>query len=236
MVGFVVVAIVLLLVLVGSTVRQQRRFLRSRERLGGRLLVVQDEERAAIARELHDDTVRQLAAVVFQLRQMTAPGLSKVTDELAATIEELRGIARGLHPGIVDSSGLDVALAELCRSAREREGITVAYAPPNAPEKLLPKERLALFRVAQEAIGNVARHAGVSDASVWLTCDDRTTRLVIEDQGRGFDQGAADSGPGIGITSMGERLAILGGTLELKSSPGSGTRVTAMLPRSASAQ
>ena len=230
-VTFVVIAALLLIVLVGSTIRQQRRYLRTRQHLGGRLLTAQDEERAAIARELHDDSVQRLIACATRLRASDAAVALPVADELDRLVNDLRGLARGIHPSIVDHVGLGPALAELSASFAQRESLFVEYAGPPVPDQLSPGERLAFYRVAQEALGNVARHAGVDHARMQLSCEPRQTRLVIEDDGKGFDRRHVDTGPGIGISSMRERLAILGGALEMEGSPGSGTRVIATLPR-----
>jgi signal transduction histidine kinase len=230
-ISFVVVATLLLGVLVASVIRQQRRYLRTRQHLGGRLLTAQDEERAAIARELHDDSVQRLIACAARLRAVDTAAAVVVADDLDQVVHDLRGLARGIHPAIVDHVGLDAALADLSASFVEREGVRVEYAGPEVPDELTPVQRLALYRVAQEALGNVARHANVDCAWVRLSCDPKHTRLVIKDRGNGFDRRTADSGPGIGITSMRERLAILGGTLDVESSPGSGTQITATLPR-----
>jgi signal transduction histidine kinase len=229
--AFILVAGLLLSVLVGSAIRQQRRYLRTRKHLGGRLLTAQDEERAAIARELHDDSVQRLIASAALLRASDTPAVTPVADELDRLVHDLRNLARGIHPAIVDHVGLSAALADLSGSFAQREGLMVEYTGPDSVDELAAGERLALYRVAQEALGNVARHAGVDRASVRLSSDPRHTRLAIEDHGRGFNPRDVESGPGIGITSMRERLAILGGDLRVDCSPGSGTRITATLPR-----
>ncbi len=229
-VTLVLIAVLLLAVFVLSTGRQQRRYLRTREHLGGRLLTAHDEERAAIARELHDDTVQQLIAVASRLRATGAVGAPDSASDLDGIVENLRGIARGIHPSIVDHVGLGAALATLCESFKDHEGLVVRYQGPQEDE--LPiAERLALYRVAQEALGNVAHHAQVNEAEVRLGADAESTRLIVQDHGRGCELGVAESGPGIGITSMRERLELLGGTLQVESSPGRGTTVTAVLPR-----
>lgn len=230
-VTFTLVAIILVWVLVGSTVIQRRRYLRTREHLGGRLLAAQDEERAAIARELHDDTVQRLITLASQLRTSQSPPSDDIATGLDHVVDDLRGLARGIHPTLVDHLGLDAALRELAVSFGERENMTVEYAGLSSPDDLAPRERLALYRVAQEALGNAAHHAGVDRVCMMLTSDATDTRLVIEDAGAGFNPGDASRGPGIGITSMQERLSILGGSLRVDGAPGKGTRVVAILPR-----
>ena len=226
-VTLVLIAVLLLAVFVFSTSRQQRRYLRTCEHLGGRLPTAHDEERAAIARELHDDTVQQLIAVASKLR---LTGAVESPSELDCLVAGLRGIARGIHPSIVDHVGLGAALADHCDGFHDQEALQVRYQGP--PEDDLPvPERLALYRVAQEALGNVVHHAEVHEAEVRLSTDAESTRLTVQDRGKDCDLGVAESGPGIGITSMRQRLELLGGSLQVVSSPGEGTTVTAVLPR-----
>lgn len=230
-VTFSLVAILLVWVLVGSTVIQRRRYLRTREHLGGRLLAAQDEERAMIARELHDDTVQRLISLAALLRTADVSDTYDVATRLDRVVDDLRGLARGIHPTLVDHLGLDAALRELSVAFGEREDMTVDYTGLSAPDDLAPRERLAFYRVAQEALGNTARHAGVERVRMTLSDDGTTTRLVVEDAGVGFKPDDASRGPGIGITSMQERLSILGGSLGVDGAPGRGTRIIARLPR-----
>jgi signal transduction histidine kinase len=230
-VTFTLVGIILVWMLVGSSVIQRRRYLRTREHLGGRLLAAQDEERAAIARELHDDTVQRLITLTGQLRASRAIESDDIAKGLDHVVDGLRGLARGIHPALVDHLGLDAALQELAASLGERENVTVHYSGPSCPDDLAPRERLALYRVAQEALGNVAHHAGVDHANMTLNSDVIGTELLIEDAGVGFDPDNASRGPGIGITSMQERLSILGGSLRVDSIPGKGTWVRAAIRR-----
>lgn len=225
----VVVGVILGVSLIGATILQQRRLLRTRQHLGGRLLAAQDEERAAIARELHDDAVQQLLSLAATLRTASPEQMVPVANHLERLADELRGLARGMHPSVVDILGLPEALAELAAGFEEREGIRVELATEIPPEMLAPTERLALYRVAQEALSNAARHAGVATVQLRLEHRGRQVRLTVEDLGRGFSPEEIAQGPGIGITSMRERLEILGGTLECVSSRGYGTRITAEL-------
>jgi two-component system sensor histidine kinase UhpB len=229
-VTFFLIVATLVTVLISSAVVQRRRYLRTREHLGARLLNAQDEERAAIARDLHDDVVQRLIAATVRIRDLDSAHAAKVADEFDGVVEDLRGMARGLHPTAVEQAGLDAALRDLCAGLSAREDIHVDYSGPSAPDSLQPRERLALYRVAQEALGNVARHAEVTVATVTLTIDDAGATLVIADAGTGFDPRKAARGAGIGVTSMHERVALLGGTLQVDSAPGKGTRVVAVLP------
>ncbi len=227
---FVLVAAMLFVVLIISTIRQQRRFLRTREHLGARLLNAQDTERATIARELHDGIVQKLVACSTDLHSIGGAEHSSIADTLKDATEELRTVARGLHPAVADKMGLGPALVVLCDSMEGREGIAVEYSGPTENDVLLPAHRLALYRVVQEAFVNIARHAGTNCATVQLTIESKQASVVIADHGRGFDPRLTDASAGLGVTSMRERMAILGGTLDITSKPGAGTRVTATLP------
>lgn len=229
-VTFALVGIILTAALIGSTILQQRRFLRARKQFAGRLLAVQDEERSAIARELHDDVVQRLISLAADLRTGEVPRATAVAPRLERLADDLRGLARGMHPSVVDHVGLHEALRELADSMEERETLEVHFSGAPDETGLTPKRRLALYRVAQEALSNAARHAGVGRAEMTLSRTEGTIQLTIEDAGRGFDPDEADAGPGIGLTSMRERLTALGGAVLFEASPGRGTRVVALLP------
>jgi signal transduction histidine kinase len=226
-----VLGVILTGALIGATIMQQRRYLRTRHQLGGRLLEAQDEERAAIARELHDDTVQRLLALAKTLRKGNDADLPAVADEAEQLATELRGLARGMHPSVVDLVGLQPALKELANGIEDREGILVELHGELPGDALTPQQRLALYRVAQEALGNAARHAQVARVRMELSGDNHQVRLEITDEGQGFDPEVISLTRGIGITSMRERMRILGGQLECLTSPGFGTRIIAVLPR-----
>ncbi len=229
-VTFALVGIILTAALIGSTILQQRRFLRAREQFAGRLLAVQDEERSAVARELHDDVIQRLISLSAELRTGEPARSGAVAGRIDRLVDDLRGLARGMHPSVVDHVGLHEALRELASSMEERETLTIELTGPIDESGLGPKRRLALYRVAQEALSNAARHSGVERVSMSLRRIDQAIRLTIEDAGRGFDPDEAATGPGIGVTSMRERLAAFGGLVIFDASPGRGTRVVATMP------
>jgi two-component system NarL family sensor kinase len=220
----------LLASLVVMATLQRRRYLRTREHLGGKLLTAQDEERAAIARELHDDMVQQLIACAADLRQGLPRAAVDVAIRLDGIISNLRGLARGIHPSVVDHLTLGDALQELANTIGQREGIRVEYSREGDTSVLDATQRLALYRIAQEALGNVARHAGVDSATLTLARRGKMLSVTVADAGAGFDPIDAETGPGIGITSMRERIGILGGDLVVTGSVGKGTTITARLP------
>lgn len=201
----------------------------------------QDEERARVARELHDSTAQLLAALGYQLtaaaRDCDDPALAqRLHDmrELAGTIlEEVRSMAHAMHPSVLDNLGLDAALEWLVRTTREHAAFQVQLtssrgmdAPP-----LRREAAAALYRVAQESVRNVERHAAARAVRLALVYGADSVALSIIDDGRGFDlREAAARRPGMGLFAMRERLMLVNGTLEINSAPGFGTRVHATVP------
>ena len=229
-VGMALIGLILGAALIAASVIQQRRFLRARRSFASRLITAQDEERAAIARELHDDIVQRLISAASTLRRPEGTANIAPVAKLDRIIDDLRGMARGMHPSVVDHVPLHEALAELVKSIEEREGLKVEYHTDVTDEGLPVAVRLSLYRVAQEALGNVARHADVEEVWLRLTATpEGGLRLEVRDRGRGFHSSASASGPGIGLSSMRERVEALGGTLNIISAPGQGTRVIATL-------
>lgn len=223
------------------------RELAERERqlaeLVGRLLVAQEEERRRIAYNLHDD-LAQLAAGIHQRLQAFAhdyrPASPQAQHQLDQTVElarrmvgQTRGVIADLRPTTLDDFGLAIALRAPVEALRA-DGWEVAYEEALGAERLPPAVETALFRVAQEALGNVRKHAGTTRVQVALRRRDRAIRLEVVDWGRGFRVSAARAGAGagerVGLLGMRERIALLGGHCVVRSRPGAGTRVIAEVP------
>jgi two-component system NarL family sensor kinase len=205
----------------------------------------QEQERARVARELHDGVSQWLVSVkyVFETaldRARTSRAAPEVTDTLSGGVErlrevlaEVRRISHDLRPALLDALGLAHALEHLAREWSERSGIAVRSDCIDAgtvPEAVAT----ALFRIAQEALGNVERHAQASTVQLALTRDELALALTITDDGRGFDAEALQRSPraGLGLTHMRERVESLGGRFEL-SAGAQGTRVAAVFPQAA---
>jgi signal transduction histidine kinase len=207
-------------------------------RLAAQVISAQDEERARVARELHDSTAQMLAAVMLQLgvaaRENESPALdariATVRDMVADALEEVRNLSHTIHPRVLDDLGLAAALSWLTRQTREQEALDAeAFADDGAPIPRL--EATVLYRVAQESLRNAVRHAQAHRVEVWLRRTATTATLEVVDDGRGFDvRRAEERRPGMGLFSMRERVGLANGTLSVESAPGRGTRVVATVP------
>ncbi len=204
-----------------------------------RALGAQEGERLRIARELHDEVGQQLTALLLQLssaRRQAGEELQPILAEAHAlareSLEDIRRVARELRPEALDDLGLPSALAALCERLRQQAGLVVERDVQPVLPALSGEEELVLYRVAQEALTNVLRHAGVDRAALSLRVADDGIVLEVRDDGRGFEvEGAIHNG----LIGMRERALLVGGTLEVRSRPGAGTLVRLSLPLQAAA-
>jgi signal transduction histidine kinase len=208
-------------------------------RLASQVISAQDEERARIARELHDSTAQTLTAVVLQLSAAVrdtqdpamAERLAEVKTMAGAALEEVRNMSHRMHPRVLDDLGLVAALEWLARGAHESAGVTVTVDAFGDAADLPPTAAPVLYRVAQEALGNALRHAAPTSVGITLRVAPDSAMLEVVDDGRGFDVAEAEARrPGMGLFSMRERVSLVDGQLEVTSAPGAGTRVVATIP------
>jgi two-component system, NarL family, sensor histidine kinase UhpB len=186
-----------------------------------RALAAQEAERRRIARELHDEIGQALTAVVLQLDRAEDPnGVAQARQTVRASLEEVRGIVRRLRPEALDDLGLPSALAALTNDVKRRTGLRVERRIAAGLPPLDPEEELVIYRVAQEALTNVVRHAAVSHARLALGIDEGRVQLEVTDAGAGFE-----SADGTGLLGMRERALLIGAELEIRSSVGRGTLV-----------
>jgi PAS domain S-box-containing protein len=218
---------------VEQELRQSRAEL---SRLAGRLMTAQDEERRRIARELHDDIIQRVAALGIGISRLAdaPPGeLRSRTARLDAQVEHLadgiRSLSHRMHSTVLEHAGLVPALRSLCQEYGRLEGIAAEFATGGVDAPLPAELAGALYRIAQEGLRNVLRHAGVREARVTLTQADGNVELRVADTGRGFDP-AAVGAEGLGLASMAERARLLGGIFEVRSAPGAGTELRARIP------
>ena len=222
-------------VVVDDTERRRQEELR--KLLMEQVMTAQDDERGRIARELHDETGQALAALLVGLRTIEeartmaeAGNLAQQMREVAArTLHDVGRLARGLHPAVLDELGLAVAVTrhvqEFARLHAIAEETRIAGLDA---EPLPPLVQNTIYRVLQEALTNVAKHAAARRVSVRLERDDAMVELQVRDDGVGFMPGAHHRG--LGLQGMRERAALLGGAVELESAPGKGTLITARFP------
>lgn len=212
---------------------------RAYQRLGevtGRMLVVQEEERTRIARDLHDDVNQSLAAISIRLstlrNQIPAaerPSVVELQDQLLAVSNDIRSISHELHPSILRFTGLASALDAFCikRNARGRLRLRCSI---EDPPRLADDQELSLFRIVQEALNNVDKHARASVADVLVCVRGQHLLLRVDDDGVGMPAGRGTRAPGLGLISMEERARLLGGTLQVGTSPLGGTRIEVRFP------
>lgn len=227
---------------IGIDVTRRREAEAQAEALSRRLLAVQEEERRAVSLELHDDIGQALTAVKLNLealrREAATAMATQLEDSIAlveGAIREVRSLAYSLRPQVLDDLGLAQALGWLVERTRERTGVAAVAEVAIADVAIDPATSVACFRIAQEALTNVARHSNASRVTVSLCADERALVLRIEDDGDGFDldvvQGRARRGDGLGVPGMEERARLAGGWLEIHATAGSGTQVCAVFPR-----
>jgi two-component system, NarL family, sensor histidine kinase UhpB len=216
-----------------------------RDELRRRLMQAQEEERVRLARELHDQTGQTLTAAMLELKGLeihyTEAGRSRIRT-LRQRMEEigksLHRIARELRPASIDELGLNSALANYVAEWSQQFGIVADFHRGDVDlDTLTDEKRTAIYRVVQEALTNVAKHAReATSVSVLVGRSGSTLQLTIEDNGRGYDAAAPGGTPGLpgrrglGVAGMRERLALIGGELEIESSSGVGTTVFARIP------
>jgi signal transduction histidine kinase len=207
--------------------------------LAGKLLQAQEEERRRIAREMHDDWTQRLAVLAIDTATMeqglgaghpSLPPLRAIREQLVSLSEDVHALSRQLHPSILDDLGLADALLSECASLARREGIAVDYRPEGVAARLPKEVALCVYRVAQEALRNVARHSRATRARVALVGTGEELLLSVQDEGVGFDPSAARSQPALGLSSMEERVRLIQAELTLRSAPGEGTTVTVRVP------
>jgi len=212
------------------------------KRLSARLMETQEGERRRIARELHDQTGQALTALKMNLESIRPSSADDPTgfkvlesvDIVDSLLEQVRNLALDLHPAVLDDLGLPAALRCYARRLAQRGALELDLGVADLPERLPPAIETTCFRVAQEALTNVARHARARRVLVELRCDGWTAHLLVRDDGIGFDSAAGPAdGPAdrhLGLLSMRERVALAGGQIVIASKSGTGTEIAASFP------
>ena len=198
-------------------------------------LLATEEERQRIARELHDDTAQRLAALVLRMREVGSEGLGEterqsllddIREDIVEAADGVRRIASGLRPPELSEIGLAAAVGAHVRSLREGTGFQVQVELDHVDPFLDLDERLVIYRVVQEALSNVIRHADVNSARLRVGIEADSVFAEVSDKGKGFVTGeSSESGGGLGLLGMRERSALIGARLTIESAPGEGTRI-----------
>lgn len=205
-----------------------------------RAVSAQEEERLRLSRELHDGTGQMLATALVNLKvleRLDGPEamrakIAELRGIIVQTLEECKRLSMDLRPAGLDDLGLREALDWLAREFERSSGIAVAIEVDAAGGRLAKPVEVELYRIAQEMLGNVAKHARATRVQLRLTVRDQTATLAVEDDGIGFDAAAAMAryNRGLGLLSMRERTELLGGAFNLESAPGQGTRIVITVP------
>jgi ligand-binding sensor domain-containing protein/signal transduction histidine kinase len=208
--------------------------------LAGRLITAQEAERTRIARELHDDLNQELAALSISLsglkRRLPSEAaeaqqeVTRLQQQTIALSEAIRHLSHELHPGVLQHAGLVAALQGDCTQFGIQHGIDVTFHADAGLEEIPADVALCLYRVAQEALRNMARHAGARQAEVTLTHSDDILELRIADDGQGFDLAAAWRHGGLGLISIDERVRLVHGGVQIVTAPRCGTELRIRVP------
>lgn len=217
-----------------ATLREMPRLIRE----------AQEAERRRVARELHDSVIQILSSVKFRLQaveerlidkdQAAWRDTLKAKAHLEKAIQEVRRISRNLRPSELDDLGLAAAVRSLCSEFSERTGIKVDLAIVRLPQSIPDDIELNLYRIIQEALGNIEKHSGAARVALRLAREGSVLRVSIGDNGRGFDpampSGKKSKPSGMGLVDMRERAGLLGGNCRIHSAPGSGTEILIETP------
>jgi PAS domain S-box-containing protein len=208
--------------------------------LAGKLLSVQEAERRRLAREMHDDLTQHLAVLAIEIGKMerkfqdsedpVLETLRSIRERLVNLSGDVHAISRQLHPSIIDDLGLVDAIKSECRTFTRREGIAVDYRSESMPPRISADVAICIYRIVQEGLRNVAKHADTTQLQISLTGKDDSIHLTIKDQGVGFDPKEIKKKLGLGHVSMQERVRLIQGDISIESRPGKGTVINVRAP------
>jgi two-component system sensor histidine kinase UhpB len=215
--------------------RMLERIDEERKRSGRLVVRAQEEERRRLARDLHDEVNQSLTGILLRLEAVSQTAPPELREELAAVkklvnqaMGELVTLARQLRPTALDDHGLVSAIVSHTRRFEAQTGVAVDVRVEGEPVHLGSDQEIAVYRFAQEALSNVARHAGAKSVDVELSTNGHGLEVTVRDDGRGFDPRSGSDG--VGLSGMSERARLVGGKLEVASTPGQGTSLTLQVP------
>jgi signal transduction histidine kinase len=218
--------------------RQRRRSESAAHELSGRLIFAQEDERARLARELHDDVTQRLALLAIEAgneernpkKPETTAAARTMREKLVRLSDDVHALSYRLHPSILEDLGLTEALRSECERFSRTFPIRLTADIPDLEPNVPRGTALCIFRIAQEALRNIARHSGATRATISLRELGDALDLVVSDNGSGFDASRSRPGRSLGHTGMRQRAFLLGGKVDISSGPGRGTSVRARIP------
>ncbi len=211
---------------IAHDITEEKRAEKALAAMKGKLLEAQEQERARIARELHDDISQRLALLSIDLA-----GLSEDLELQAKGISlDVEALSRELHPSRIETLGVTAGMRIFCKEFARHHDVEVDFEARDVPPDIPSDISLSLFRVFQEALRNAVKHSGAKYMKVRLWAAERWVNLTIQDRGAGFDLKAAVTCGGIGLATMYERMKLVGGRLRIRSVPQRGTTVHARVP------
>ena len=213
------------------------------QRLAGRLISVKEEELRRLSRELHDDLTQRLAVLAIEAGKMELnmdedvqsnpvflQKVSHIKEQLIKISEDVHRISRQLHPTIIDDLGLVRAIESECAALSQRESVEIFFTTEDIPEILPDDVPLCLYRITQESLNNCISHSGTAKCEVFLKGSHDAIFLDIEDEGVGFNTDEVRNKQGLGLSSMRERVQLVGGNIKVDTEPGRGTHIHVSIP------
>ena len=208
--------------------------------LAGRLIHNQEEERSRLARELHDDLVQRLAVFAIDIGRLEGElvaqpasvqgKIRELKNDMIKISGDVHNLSRRLHPCILDDLGLIRAIESQCADFSRREGVEIVFSNENIPSNIPMDISLSLYRIVQEGLSNISKHACAEQISVFLQGIDSELLLSIQDDGIGFDATEVKGKSGLGLSSIRERVRLIHGKHSFNSQPGKGTQITVRVP------
>jgi signal transduction histidine kinase len=207
------------------------------------LIFAQEEELRRLSRELHDDLTQRLAVLAIEAGKLeldlnkmpegntaAVHTVSQIKDELIKVSEDVHTISRQLHPTILDDLGLVRAIESECAAVMRRYPVGITIRKENVPDEISDDIALCLYRIVQEGLRNITAHSGAKNCGIFLKGEDHALCLTVSDDGIGFDPLEVRSMPGLGLSSMRERVQLVQGDFAIRSRPGDGAVITVRVP------
>jgi PAS domain S-box-containing protein len=224
-----------------SDITDQKLAQEALEKIGGKLIEAQEEERSRIARELHDDICQRLALLSMELEQANrgpnglggSPKIEEIRRHCAQIAGDVQALSHKLHSSKLEYLGLAAAIRSFCREFSQQYNVIVHFDDENIPSFVPRDASLSLFRVTQEALQNAVKHSGVGEYAVVLRGSATEIQLEVSDRGSGFDFEKAKLDRGLGLVSMQERVHLVHGTFSIESTVNGGTRILVRVPLAA---